>query len=409
MTRRCRPRMRNGALFFIGAMAIMPGEASAQQVRTGLEVSGGAEIARNPYLEADGDETTVAATAEVRPRISYDTEFTTYELEGYVQTRAYASEYGFEANYGANASVQHRASERLTLRGGASFISTEGRGGIFPGGQLPQPGEPGTIPALPIDDITVLGTRGRIDTFAANAGLDLAVAPRDALSLDNSFQDISFSQMGAADYRIAQTEVRYTHVLDGVSSVGAIVGYQFNDYENANFGDAETLAVLANYRRQLSEIFELEVAAGANRTSIDEAPMQFARTETSLSARAKVCYRTERENACIDFRRDPQPTAFAGVSVSDRIGGVFERRVTEFDTFRLVASYSRTDGSEALVGPDIPTISLASIFARYERRFAERLLGYVQAGVDRIYRDDLGIPARTFVGLGVTYTFGRSR
>src|SRR5690606_22219213 len=120
---RCRSLWLGGAALAM----IAGGGASAQVLRGGVDVSLSAEAISNPYLEQGDTDPSAAATVEIRPWVSEASELTSFDLRGFVQVREFSRNYDREENYGASASVSHRASERLTVTGNTGISSTASR------------------------------------------------------------------------------------------------------------------------------------------------------------------------------------------------------------------------------------------------------------------------------------------
>jgi len=88
MTRRIQSAGPATAIGLAGiAMAIgaIPATSTAQTVTQEVAVSLGAEATKNPYFEQVDQSTSVGATAEIRPRLSYDTSVTRFELEAFAR------------------------------------------------------------------------------------------------------------------------------------------------------------------------------------------------------------------------------------------------------------------------------------------------------------------------------------
>jgi len=85
----------------------------------------------------------------------------------------------------------------------------------------------------------------------------------------------------------------------------------------------------------------------------------------------------------------------------------YNRRLTEYDSVTLGGTYSRNGGFGSGLSA-LPATSLVGVRGGFNHRFGERLTGYVEASVDRLYRRDLSIDPRVRLGAGISYVFGRS-
>ncbi len=385
--------------------------ASAQGIRGEVEVSAGAAVVDNPYLEADNSGVTAAANIQIQPRLSYDNSVTQVDIVALAQGKAYASSYDFEDNYALSAALRHRVSERMQFRANGGFRSTASRGiDLLPGNfPIDGPALPETPVPLPIEDITTFGQRGRTSAFNFGTGVDWTIDARNRLSFDHTFQRSTFDQANTSDYNIYQGEARYTRILTEQTSVGLIAGYQISDFGDPLSPDAGSVLGLASISHRLNAAWSISASAGVNRTRIDASALQPGRFFTTLATRVGVCRRDNREALCVDLRRQPQPAASGNVRNSTLVSANYSYRLSEYDSVTLSGSYSRSSALEDLGRVIDGTTEFISVRGRFNRRISERLTAYAEAGVDRISGFDESIEPRKMIGVGVSYTFGRGR
>lgn len=383
---------------------VLASPAQAQNVKFNVSGSVGVEASRNPLLDVVPVKTAASAVAEIGPQISYDTTFGQFEAQGFLQTREYSQTYGNETNFGIDAAVSRRASEQLRLRAGLSYQSTQSRRtSPFASSIAGMPVPP------PIDDITVIGLRGRTAIFSINSGLDYRFNNRDRLSIDGSYHALAFTQAGAENYRLGKAEASFLHAVNEHMAIGLVTGFQQFDFANPAYGDARTISTLGTVTRSLGARWTLELSAGAAWTWKDAAGTTPRSTVTSLVTRGSLCYLGQHERACLDYHRNPQPTAQGGVRGSDRLGFSYRRDVSRRDRVTLGASYARSSSSVASSGSAFPEVEFGGGTARYERRLSPRTNAYVEVGYDRLYRSDLKVPARKSVAVGLSFTLGDRR
>lgn len=382
--------------------------AYAQNVELKLNGSIGLEASRNPYLEVGPASTVASAVAEIRPQMTYETEFGQFNVQGFLQTREYSQTYGNETDYGVQAGVKRRASDQLQLHGGLSYQSTQSRRADPFASSVP--GAVGQPSLAGVNDITVIGLRGRTSIFSINGGLEYKFNNRDSLGLDASYDDLSFTQAGAANYRLARTELGFLRAVNERTSIGVVAGFQQFNFSNPAYGDARTVSTLGNVSHRIGARWKIEVSAGIGWTFKDAAGITPRSTVTSFVARGNLCYLGERERACFDYHRDPQPTAQGGVRGSDRLSLNYSRELSKRDNVTFGASYSRSSSSNVIPSGSIfPEVQFGGGSARYERRLSPRMNAYVEVGVDRVYRSDLNVPTRTSVGAGISFSLGGRR
>lgn len=411
MTRRIQSAGPATAIGLAGiAMAIgaIPATSTAQTVTQEVAVSLGAEATKNPYFEQVDQSTSVGATAEIRPRLSYDTSVTRFELEAFARGTAYAKNYGFEDNYGVSGSVRQRSSERATLSAHAGISSLDS-----PASSLWSRDDPGAIPGapvlpgLPIDDVTVLGQRGRTTTISGGVGVDYVLSPRDQLGISGNYQNLSMSHPNASDYQTIGATGRYDRVVSQYVTVGLVAGYQSFNYDDVASPDGETLSLLGSFSLQLSEAWSLRGGAGIEQTRTDPAGLAPKTKNTGFSGNASLCRRDMRQTFCFDYDRSTRPTGYAGIRRSDTLSFAYSYQVSEYDSVTLGGNYSH-DSSDGAVGPAIPATKLLGVRGGYEHRFNQRLSGYANASVDRLRRTGASYDPRARVGVGIRYLFGRT-
>ena len=382
--------------------------AGAQGLAQEVTVRLGSEVVTNPYLEEGDQGVSVNGTAEIRPRLAYADSITQFDLEAFARGSAYVDKYDFEDNYGASASVSQRLSEQLKVLMSASFQSTVSQpyAGLWPvDGGVAIPGEP-SIPQTP-GDVTVLGQRGRTTSISARAGAEYALDARNQLAFDGSYRTVSLTQVGAEEYDIAGFEGRYTRVVDARTSVGVTAGYRLFDYQDAGLADAHSFSLLGSVSLLLDQAWTLSASGGVERTRLDQTPAAAAYTRTSFTGSASLCRADSREQFCLNYSRQSEPTSYAGIRNSDAVGVSYNRRLTEYDSVTLGGTYSRNGGFGSGLSA-LPATSLVGVRGGFNHRFGERLTGYVEASVDRLYRRDLSIDPRVRLGAGISYVFGRS-
>lgn len=401
-------RSDNRAAIALVGIALGCGAASAnaQSVVQEVVVSLGTEVATNPYLDETDQSASIAATAEIRPRLSYDTSVTQFDLEAFARGSAFAENYGFQDNYGASARVRQRATEQLSLLLDAGVTSTDSPADMWwATGEGSVPGGP-SIPLPPTEDVTVLGQRGRTTSIFGGVGIEYAATARDLFALSGDYRDVSLSHAGAEDYTVAEVEGRYSRVVDERTTLGLVTSYRRFNYDGDMRSDSESLAVLASFSLRLDRTWMLSGAAGIDRTRTDAGLTTPSSTNTSFSGNASLCRRDVRETFCVDYVRQSQPTGYSGLRNTDTIAASYSLQASEYDSVTLSGNYSRDSsvGSGPALSPDT---KFAGVSGSYQHRFSQRLSGYVEASLDRLHRGGVALDPRARVGAGIRYSFGR--
>jgi hypothetical protein len=404
--RRPTPIAVAGLVLACAAGAAFP--AGAQTLTQEVSVRMGGEVVNNPYLEEDSQGVSVAGTAEIRPRLSYDDSVTRFDLEAFARGSAYVDKYDFEDNFGGSANVSQRLSERLKLLMGGSVLSSESQSysGLWPSaGGIAGPGEP-SIPQVP-GDVTVLGQRGRTTSISGRVGGEYTLDARSQLALNGSYRTIFLTQLGAEEYEVAELQGSYNRSIDERTGVGLVAGYRLFNYREAGLADARSASLLGSLSLLLGQAWTLEASAGVERTRLEGTPTAAASTRTAFTASGTLCRRDARERFCLDYSRQSQPTSYAGISNSDLLGLSYNRRLSEYDSITLGGTYSRNGGGSVSGLSVIPATTLYGVKASFDHRFSERLSGYVETAYDRLHRSDISIEPRARLGAGISYVFGR--
>ncbi len=393
----------------LAALAAAP--AGAQALQGGVDVSVGAEVSSNPYLEQGASDVTASGSARVFPWVQYDNGRTAYTLDGSFEGRAFTSGgYDFEDNYSLNAGISHRASERLTLRARTGIFSTASSfSSLLAGVSGPIDGPPLPTVPNPIDpgeDVTVLGQLGRNSALLFSAGADMTFDARNQLQVSGDFRDSWSNRPNAEDYRSYGAQSRFMHVLDQSTSIGTDLSYQQTDYQQATAGDARTISTLGSLSHRLGQYWTLDASAGASFTRIDPTPASPELDFTSFSVRANLCSRTERRGLCFEYRRQPEPSAFGGVRNSDNFDFSFDQRVSQRDRLSLGLGFVRS--GESRIDPvAFPKIDYLNLRGQFRRQFSNRVSAFVSGTLSRVDRPDVEVDPSVTVGAGITVSLGR--
>lgn len=423
--------MRSGRIRLAGPclaalVAAGPCALEAQTVRTGMTVSAGASAETNPYLLPNTDGVYPAVTGEVRPQVNIRTQTSAIDLGGFFQFRQFLRDYGLEDNYGLDANMSTRVSERVTLRANSGFTST--RGGFNPIGRpslsalVPPITNPTTSPIsdpllVPppgavigdriglITDPTVLGQLGRVVNFRALAGMDAQLSARSTLSADVNASATRVSGPGLLDINTVSVEGRYSRTLSESTSVGLIGSYAVSDFLGSQISDARVASGLVSLDRRIGSRWSASLAAGLSHTSVAQGPGRADRTFVALNARARICRDGELSRFCFSGSRSPAPAALGGVFITTALGADYTRRVSERGRISLAGSYTRTDGGDTALGVQ-PAFDLANASARYDNQIAPRLSLFVTGSFGKIWQDLTSRRANLGAAAGLQYRFG---
>lgn len=391
--------------------------AAAQPVAFGTTIDTGVGLATNPYNEANSRGASAAASLDVRPDFTIRGENSELKVEGLVHLRQFASNYGLEDNYGLNARWSRRATDGLTLRAHAGVVySKSGFNAILPafayGGIVSGDGSGGDLGGLtpigPIGGIELINGGNRITAFDAAIGADYRLNASDAVSSDAQFRTLRSKRAGFSDYDFASQELRYSHIFNERTTVGAIGQVAATHYVAARGGDARTLSLLGGVVHRLNSRLVVDLSAGLARTNIREGLLTPGSSFTSLALRGSVCDTTERGRLCLEVRQNPQPTSNGGVRNAGTIGIDFTRRLSFRDQISANAGYSRT-GPTRVGAVALRSIGYFGFNGRFERRFTESMSGFVSGSYQSIHDSQISQRADLGFNIGLRVRFGRAK
>ncbi|MHA6723761.1 hypothetical protein [Sphingomonas sp. RS2018] len=398
-----------GAVFAFAA----PGILTAQTVQTGMTVSGGVTAETNPYNEAGTSGVSVAATAELRPRLRYRTESTTIDLAGSAQFRQFLRRYGLEDNYGATSDIISRISENATLRARAGYGYNQGGFGGF-GRPTLSAGDPlvntpdfvlPDVPFIPTD-VTILGQRTRVSSFDANTGIDYRLSQRTQVSIDAGARTMRFGGPFLSDFNSLSTQARVNRVLDERTSVGVIGSFAKSDFLRTRIGDSETVSALLALDTRVAARWTISASAGIARTSLQQGVGQPDISFSSLTTNIQACSQGEFSRFCLNAQRSPQPAANGDVRISDTIGADYSYRLSPGSQISVGGNYARTGRGRVVAANLQPPLDFAGAFARYDRRLTENMTFFTSANYSKIFgstqprRANAGIAVGIQLGLG---------
>ena len=435
--------MRGGAVrlagrcFGLTVATSMSAAVGAQQVQTGVLVSTGVSAESNPYNATSGPGGP-ALTAQVQPQLRYRTsENTSLDLNGLAQFRRFLHDYGLEDNYSANAFLNTRQSDRLTLRASASASYNEGgfnnygRPGLSPLiGPLPSTGTtsidatgatvvtPLPLPSvsdvalanqLPLlTDVNVLGLRTRTKSFGAGVGFSGVISAQSQLSGDLNLRGARFKSPLLSDYDNASAELRYSHTLNELSSVGLIGSVDRTNYRGTRVGDTTTKSALLSYDRRFARGWAVSVAAGLSSSDIRQLAGRPNVTLTALNVRGQFCNQAEYGRLCISGQRSPQPSANGAVSVSNSVAADYSRRLTERQSLSLTGTYTSTGRGRGSV-LNLPSASFAAASAQFNNTLGERSSFYVNGTASKIFNGGASRDINLGIAAGISMRFGGLR
>ncbi|UZK67733.1 hypothetical protein [Sphingomonas sp. M1-B02] len=372
------------------------------QRNVSADVSAGASFATNPFLSS-GDETSGAsAFVEVAPRISEESEISTFRLSGIFRIEPYARRYTTDAVAGIDLDLTRKQSERFAIRAGASANTNRSSAldALFSNRSL---NTPGGAEAPQINDVTFIGQAARTTTIAVRAGATYRPGPRDMASVDISASAARFDTNNLAEYNFASQNFAYSRSVSERMWLSFMLAFSEVDYLRGEAGDGFSVTPMLGGEMQLSSGLKASLNVGLT-YSRSRLPTGSMSETTAFAARGSLCNTGERTEICFNADRGVQPTALGGLRTMDNVSLSLSRQVGIKDRLRLSANYTRS-GEGA--GPT--TIGAASFLGGtvdISRQISPRISVFGSATYADIYEDLVSRKANVQVRAGFRLRVG---
>lgn len=379
---------------------LCPGAAWAQNGLQ-VDVSGGASVERNPFLQTGSGTSGASVFVQLDPTYRVSDEVSTLVLGASFKVEEYFRRYDLNTSGRLGLDVSRRLSPNTMLRGHLGGRTS--RTSALDFFQVPGALAPSTPPAIVIPDVSFAGTRARTTQFEAGVGIDHAINEREQISVDLASNVTRFSRSDQADYRYATATSEYRRKLSEQTQGFVSLRVGSSDYFGRRADDGIIFTPTVGLVTQLSPTLSLEAGAGA---SFSRAKLAGAGHSSRVvpAARAKLCDRAAAGSSCISFSRESQPTALSGISTVTNLGAVVTRRLNAKDEFSAFASYTLTGRASGPAASEAADLFTAA--ATYSHDFDRRFAGFVSPSYSRLF--DNGTPRRSNPGLrvGLRYRFG---
>lgn len=403
--------LRSGAAASLTLLLCAPsGLATAQVVRSSVELGAGGGYNSNPFLIEGADTGSAVLEVSAQPTISIEEERATTLISGYARHQEYLSRYGGATSLGSQATHTSRLSARTTVRANAFLDSSILGNPAFAGPVFLPPGTgPGVVPGVPgtplvpptgvpvvpgaggptvIDpvldptliDIGLLGTQARRTSYGAGLGLDLTPGARDTLSFNVSAQRSTLDENiigGRFNQYIANAS--YSRQLTETLSLGVQGTVSHVDYDDAP--DATIYQPQLIFTARVSPTWTLSGSVGV---AITEAGSGLgpggivvpSTTSTNFAGSLTACREQARSNLCLSGSRAAAASGFGGVQNFTTLAADYRYQLAERDGITAQLNYSRADGGQFQFGDS----EILSATGGWTRQLDERLRFSVNGG-----------------------------
>lgn len=387
-----------------------------------MVTSASLEASSNPFLQAGGSKTSLAATLELNPSWAYEDEVTQIDLQGSARLSQYLNaNNGTDAMVAANVAAVRRITEKWNLHGSAGYSSsTSGLRDLFnrtPGLPLTalNPAAAGgsaagvpNVAVLPNSlfvpiDATATGRRTRQNTYRAGIGAEFKASLRDLVVLDVSVNRTVYDDPLLADYRTFNQDIQYTRSLSARSKINLAASFA-----EVRYGDGSSAFIatpLAGVTRQLSSTLKFDLLGGIS--YVHASPFgQPSSSSVTPSVRANLCGTYERSGFCANLERSQQPTAQGGVRATSSASLTYHNRINRRDSATLGVRFDRRDQDTRKL---FAASTLFGVDAQGERTLNNRLGLLVSGSYASIGQQGIARRSEVRARVGVTYRFGALR
>ncbi|NJC33712.1 hypothetical protein GGR88_001186 [Sphingomonas jejuensis] len=446
---RLLPHRAAVAVASVAALTVPTALATAQVVRSSVDLSAGAGYATNPFLISGDDTDSALVEVSVRPELRIEEESSATTIAAYARHQQYFERFDGNTDFGASADHRTQLSPRTAIRaglvfdssilGGSDFVTptftppvapgttVPGTGGaVVPGsgvtpgtgvGVVPGTGTgvtPGTAPGTPIvdpvlGDIGLIGSRSRRTTFGGSLGADFTLGPRDTLNVGVSAQRSTYgNQIFGADFSQYVANAGYSRQINEGLSVGAQGIISIVDYDEAP--DVTVYQPQLTFTQRLSSAWTLTGSVGVAFVDNKGGFGLPSDQSTSITGSLSACRQQVRSTLCLSGLRNTSPSGLGDVRTVTSLNASYNYQLGERDGLTLNAGYSRADGgSLAAANQLVGDQDFLSASASWSRQVAERLRVNATVGYRDIFADDFDRDADISGLIGIGYLLGDRR
>ncbi|MGB3738071.1 MAG: hypothetical protein WA948_01835 [Pontixanthobacter sp.] len=384
----------------------------AQQVEKRVDISVGASVETDPFLEGDtvdNGSTAGSIFLQVDPSITISDEVSVATIGGTLRYSYYPGRIGSNETVRLNGAVTRRLDERLNVSANVSAQTSRSAAQDVLFSEPSVLGPENSFPDPTIIDLTVAGLRTR--SYAVNGGITgaYALTPTDSISLGvNSRAQFYDGEVGE-DFVNNSAMLQYGRTLSETLSVNAQLSGSMVSYLDQQIGDGIILTPTVGAQWRLNETASVNGRLGVSVARIDLGP-EGKDTRYYLAAEAAYCDRLLEGSLCLTAGRNARPTGFAGISAVTFVSAGYSRPLSDIETVAASVRYSRNDQAiDVGFGLDDNTTELFGASATYRRQISQRLSAFVTPNFSRIFDGPAGSRTNLSLRAGVTLTIGNPR
>lgn len=389
--------MRRHGWAILGAV-LLSTAARAADTHLSADVNAGVGWANNPFAVrgSNWDGGSGYYQVGIRPRLSINGPLTQAAITGHAQFQDYFTDYSNSDSYGADATVSHQATERLSVNARLgydnSIIGTNELGLGDPDAPLPPNGE----------DLGLFGNRDRRRTYTAGAGFTYQPSARDSITGSGFYTASRYGSNAAlGNYDSYGGTLAYQRQVTERLSLGAQGSYMRSVYDGPQ-GATNIYTAQGTFGLKLNDQWTVDGALGASFVNRQIT----GGTSTSLSGNISVCRQGERDQECLTASRQVMPTGFAGTQNQTNVTLRGDYKLTERTSLNGSLGYTDIGGQTLVPG-------LIHRYFRADAGLSHRLTERLSLRPSAFFRDfgGRGVSVRSDYGgrIGLSYRLGDMR
>lgn len=322
----------------------LPGAALGQEeVRFGADASANVGYSTNPFSEPTDDTGSAFGEIQISPRLRLVNSRSIFTLSGIGLYQQYLRHYGHSSSYGGGLDYAGTPSKNVK-----SHLYLRYDSSILGGNNLASEATDPALPIVPVlygNDISLFGTRTRLQTLRGGGDVTVALSARDQITASTFYSQSRYGRFGGlGNYDAYGGSLGFARRVTERLQLGAQSSVARYDY--TGLGSSTTvLSPQISFSAILGPRWKADGAVGAS--FVDNGT---GGTRTSLSGDVRLCRATFRSNFCLSAQRAVLPTGISGTQNATSADANYSYKVSERDTLRAAAGYTSNANSQLLIG-----------------------------------------------------------
>jgi hypothetical protein len=396
-----RSKLEAVASSLVVLWTLFHGSAAHAENGLSLEASARTQLSTNPYLIIGPDTDAASVSVAVEPTFKADSATSAFRLTGRIEHREFLRRYSSTQNYGVSSELDQRIDPKLGVKVRLSFDSS-----ILNSNEVLSLTDTGQnlnigLPLVP-GDITLNGLRQRRLAYAGDASFTFKPNSRDEFQYGAAFALSRYPKGSAAsEYDNLGFKMQYNRAVNSRFSVGAGLNVSRTQYLRNALGDSRTISPQASFAAVLNSRWKLSAAVGPSFTAFQGPTGRLH--QTGITGTANLCQSGDKSRFCLFGTRSVQPSSIGGSRPLTSVGMLYGVRLSDRNDVLATANFSRA-GQAVTTGAR--SLDYAQTSLTFNRRFAQRIFGYVSTGYSDSFRVLINRRANVEVSAGVRYSFG---